>query len=246
VQLKYPPLPPETSTKWEGYPIPPSKQEIILERIGFTTTSWDQMNWYVSFAREDLSRLTAGDFLNLQEQITAIWVKLRYVDTHDRTRPLRPALPSREDVERLQKHVVTHFDEIVDQGGSQFGPYPISRFITHEVWDLDGSDEPGDEPISVDQWRHQILITGPDKDTFKNYLVTHLFDLFREHAQSIRRCPHCSRVFLQLRRSAMYCSRACQSVATMQKRRMSETVKETKPSKKGKPSRPSSKRKGAR
>ena len=56
MQLKYPALPPETSTKFV-YPIPPSKQELILERIGFATSSWDQMNWYVLFANEDLSGL---------------------------------------------------------------------------------------------------------------------------------------------------------------------------------------------
>jgi hypothetical protein len=205
------------------------------------------MNWYVSFAREDLSRLTAGDFLNLQEQITAIWYKLRYLDqSASRLVTSKPQpLPSREQIEQLQGTVSKHLSEIADQGATSSDPYTITRFIHH----VSGEHEDYENGIPLyefDFWRSQVFITGRQENVFKDYLVHHLFDLLREHAQSVRRCPHCSQVFLQLRRHATYCSRACQSVATMKKRRTGEADKETTRPKKGKPSRTRSKRMEAR
>jgi hypothetical protein len=240
VQLIYPPLPPETSSRFE-YPIPPSKQEIILERIGFTTTSWDQMNWYVAFVRENLSRLTTGDFLNLQEQVTAIWYKLRYIDQKGE-QPRRPQpLPTTTEIKLLQDIIAQHLSDIADKGASRSSPYTVTRFIEHlHFWDEDH------ENGEYDFWRSQVFISGKQENAYKEYLVNHLFDLLREHAQSIRRCPHCSRVFLQLRRHAMYCSRACQSVATMKKHRTNEPQKEAATRKSGKPSRTRSKRKEGR
>jgi hypothetical protein len=202
------------------------------------------MNWYVLFAKEDLAKLTAGDTLNLQEQICAIWVKLRYIDKRA-SHPTRPELPSFQQVQELQDAVIKHLSEIVVDGETKAGPFQISRFISQPLIRLN-EDEPDRSPVlGVGDWESQILITGPKHDTFKDYLITHLFDLLAEHADSVKACPHCRQGFLQLRRHAVYCSRACQSVAAMQKQRAKAQETQQKP-KRSKKSRNRTNHKGDR
>jgi hypothetical protein len=41
--------------------------------------------------------------------------------------------------------------------------------------------------------------------------------LLEKYGSLLSKCPHCSRIFLQLRKNAMYCDRKCQRVAVMRK-----------------------------
>ena len=218
MQLRYPPLPPKGNRFTLNDPQPRSRQSLILERIGFTSSTWDQMNWFVLFAKENLDQLTSGDLLNLQEQIAAIWKQLKYTSKYKRERGPDDILPSHEQIVQLQATIVSHLNDIVYKGSSRSGPYSITRFVTHYHDEIEGWEETDPWTI-IDEWKSEILMSGPEEDSYRSYLVTHLFDLFAEHAKSLKHCPHCSKIFLQLRRHAVYCSRACQSVATMKKQR---------------------------
>ena len=56
---------------------------------------------------------------------------------------------------------------------------------------------------------------------YEDALLFHLARLLEDLGGSIRQCsrPSCRRLFLQLRHSAIYCDRRCQSVDTMRRKR---------------------------
>src|SRR5438132_8836508 len=66
---------------------------------------WNVMNWFVQLAKKDLTKLTQGDFLSLQEEADFI----RRSFCHD-----YGAKPSTmEELSRLQKEIRKHLNDLI-------------------------------------------------------------------------------------------------------------------------------------
>jgi hypothetical protein len=70
--------------------------------------------------------------------------------------------------------------------------------------------------------------SAPEEDTL--YLLAQLMS---DYASAVTRCPHCHRIFLRLRKNAVYCGRDCHSVAGMRNKRATEKAEQGLPKPKG-------------
>jgi hypothetical protein len=94
--------------------------------------------------------------------------------------------------------------------------------------------------------RYEILRSSME-ETQSRYssLAMWLVSLLEKHADRVRRCPHCERIFIQNKRSARFCGQACYSVVSTRAWREKQ-AKQSKAKKKslGKRSRSRPRRKG--
>lgn len=188
-----------------------------LERIRFDISDWDKMNWFVAIANKDLPAMTPGELQMLREEVVAIKRALRLSwgkTTWD---------PSLERAKETHRAVSKHLKELAETGQTTLGPFEQQTHIqSADVAFKDVFSElDSDTKQSLSGFSHHTKITEGDE------LLFFMSRLLEQFGGSIRRCPHCSIIFLQSRRNAVYCSRKCQSVAVMRAKRSDES-RETK------------------
>lgn len=204
----------------------PSQPNDALEkawgRIGLST--WDQMAWFVKLANAgDLSMLSPGDVQNLQDECQAIRMKprsfhgtpldrKRYPFLHGWVGSLSPSLTQLQDI---QSAVASRLKSLLDGDNTYFHSVPeTTRF--RKSTDVERRNEYPPHLI------YHISTAGSWPNEFLSRMVR-LLEQPRKggvlFVDSIRRCPHCDKAFLQLRRNATYCGRKCHSVAGMQRLR---------------------------
>ncbi len=173
-----------------------------LDRIKFFVSKWERMNWYVDFAQKNLDRLSPGEVLNYQEDVVALERTLFKIH--------KPAPPDLPEIKGMQESIRKHLESLADKGVAVFiKPASITTIVAPKVVARQEGItlKPGDAIIAdIFYWDGYPGVRG---------LVHYLAELLKQFAPSIKRCPHCSKIFLQLRRNAVYCSRQCQSVAGM-------------------------------
>lgn len=180
---------------------------------------WQQMQWFVTLADTDLAAQSEGDIKNWQDACEAIHLiplPLTLIPTRvggKECRPCRgwtgPDSPTRDQLEEIQEAIAQPLKDLadgkadIDLGGrvSMSESFQMHRqkgsglpFITSEI-----------EVEGYGNWRDDFVLR------VRRLLATFI--------TSIRRCPHCGKVFLQLRKNATYCGPACYSVAGMRKLR---------------------------
>ena len=174
--------------------------------------SWYEMNWFVEFSKKDLKKLRPGDLLNLQEEFLA----------HEGPGIFQQRVsPTLDELQITQTVVTRHLLELVERGYTKLGPFEHEDHLVRPRKDM-FPDMP-DLPESF--WKDQKLVdlesvvveTVADEKSPR--LVCKFSTLFKEHVAAVRRCPHCSAIFLRFKRNATYCSRKCQSVAFMRLKR---------------------------
>lgn len=212
------------------------------ERLGLDRSDKARalLDWYVQFVQQDLGALSPGEWLTLQEDLTALeheiaqcWspevVGLTYEIARDSTwiHELQHCLGPRLEVLADRKEV------------ADFGTFTthvtLQSVSTMEGWkrgrrgpaylvlrDLLGDTEKVPMPNGIKQDR-------PSPSAF----LFHIIQLLERVHQEIRRCPRpsCNRLFFQFRRHAAYCSRTCQSIAAteaIRKRQREKTEKHSK------------------
>jgi hypothetical protein len=188
-----------------------------LERIGIfkTTSNWELMHWYVSrLGGLNIETASDGEILSLQEEFVAL------IRTCLRHRSPNP--PSRQEIKEFQRVVRKHLTELADKGVTALPPmipvFANPKFLAERQSIKEG---PGIEiPDRFFMWATLDGVAGVGTQT--QSLLQHLAELLQEFQTSVRRCPYCSKLFLQLRRNAVYCDRACQSVAIMKQLRQNE------------------------
>ena len=212
------------------------KDDRALERMNFFVAdwkarNWERMNWYVTFTNRELAKLSAGEVLTLQEEILALRRTL--------TRHPNASLPTFKEMEKFQQDLFKHFRDLVDGGRTVVGPFSKSYEVTLPQVVLEQAEglseflgTPAQTPSKI-RTRHTFKHTLPLRDSrdWDNWLLDHMGRLLEQFGASIRRCHHCSKFFLQLRRNAMYCGRSCQSVAVMRRIRQEGTRKQRVPRK---------------
>ena len=198
---------------WDRYFVidqPPTEQR-VLERVGFTKGKWDEVDWFVRFARMDLAKASPGDFLSLQEEFAAL------VTAHFKNSP--DTMPNREQILEIQQTIRKHLTELVDEGRTMFQALPGNLWILFPrmaaklptgLWAGATKEQISGMPDIVS---HRVASGDPAN------LVPLLGELLEKVGRPIIRCPHCQHIFLQSRTNQEYCGRSCQSVAVMQERR---------------------------
>ena len=190
------------------------RDEAALRRINYFTGDWDRLNWYVQFMARRLDCLSAGELLMLQEEFAALE---RTLSGNDQS-----VKPSLEAIKRFQTSVKRYLECLIDDDKTTLGPFLVSI----EVYLPLAAEERGE--WNKDDWISKRF--GPidrntstlpritSRETIKEMepcLLYHMAKLLEQLGASIRRCNHCSGIFVQSRRNAAYCGRKCQSVAAM-------------------------------
>lgn len=197
--------------------------------------AWSQMEWFVRLGRADkFGTMPAWEQLKWQEECAAMYLRGAEpvipapVDTKRYSRyptgmrsdtPLGCNLPTLEHLQEARDAIAPHLTALADGRGTDLGPFPITLTVSfHHVHDAYGRQHVP---------RHLIYrgeTTEPVANPFHASLLRHMTRLLEIYCDQIRRCPRssCQRVFLQTRRHQEYCSRQCQSIAVMQKRRATD------------------------
>lgn len=168
---------------------PHPEDERALQRIRFHVSEWDQLNWYIRFAREGWEQLSPGEQLSLREEIKAV----------ERTLVRRmegaEGIPDRDDreIQDIQGVFRQKLTELADTGCVYLGPFEACVFLGEGWWG---------EQLAGGKW-----------------LEYHFAQLLKKFPEAIQRCPKCHSIFLRPRSNAYYCSRACQNIAAMRKLR---------------------------
>ena len=109
---------------------------------------------------------------------------------------------------------------MADVGGTEYGPCEIFFQVAleqEEEKDRKGRWIPRRVPYP-DQDVRPPRSKGPHAFD-EQFLMVHLMKLLGKLGGMIRRCTHCSKIFLQFRRHAEFCSRGCQSIHFVQDKR---------------------------
>ena len=218
-------LPKQGMKNWDGWWEP--QDQPALERMHFFNGRWDQLNWYVGLIAKDLSRLSDGEWTVLQEDVVALH---RTLSNYPNAKA-----PDRRALVDFQKKIGQRFTHLRNGGEVTIGPIEI----THEIQLMRKS--PSDEglPFSLVEYyeqqhdpiegevevRYRLRLSVRE---WRTWLLNHFGQLLGEYGASIRKCPHCSKWFLQFRKSAQYCGRTCQNRAGAEAARARERIKKAK------------------
>ena len=185
---------------------------------------WEQLKWTEEFAA--MYSRAAGPVLPVPAD------KTRYPRGEDAG--LQAAyLPTLAQMQEVRDEIAGHLNDLADGKGTVLGPFQVTVSVRFEhVHDAYGRQKKPRHIIHRGEMGEKV------ENIYRISLLRHLTTLLETYCDQIRRCPHCLSVFLQNRRHQEYCSRRCQSVAVMQKRRAEEKAKSKK--------KPTDKRQGLR
>ncbi len=187
------------------------------KRVGFTKRKWHELDWFVRFAKADLDKASQGDLLSLQEEIVAM------LTVHFRNRP--ESTPTLEQIIEIQRTVRNHLTDLADRGKTCLPPPPGRLWIRYPriLAQLSLGATAGAKMEQLSRMPDIVSLRAASGDPAN--LVSVMGELLEKAGKPIVRCPHCRTIFLQSRRNQEYCSRSCQSVAVMKKRRAETKAK---------------------
>lgn len=202
-----------------------TEREAALGRIGCAglegrQSAWNIVNWFVRLARnkKPFAEMSTLELELLRQEYRALqevpW---------QRTGSFTEDVIKTEALEKFRSEIRTRLEELVDYGSTAFGPFTLKRnvFLAKD----------GDNLTDTQIYGRDLV------DPFKGHgLLYQLSRLLTEVGLAMRRCPHCSEIFLRARADANYCSRSCQANAYA--RRQREAGKTKKPGTKVTASRP--------
>jgi len=191
---------------------------------------WSQMMWFVKLANTSgFDAMTEGEQLLWKEEFVAMWGKrIRGLIEipHDTKRYPRPssspeqvqymgiAPPSPDDMEEVRDVIAEHINDLADDKGTRIGAFNISYTI--DFYKNPAYDQ-NKEPNRYIIYRGETA--GPVYNFYRQNLLLHASKLLEEYANRLRRCEHCEKVFLQVKRTAKYCGSKCYTVAEMRRLR---------------------------
>ena len=179
-----------------------------LERMHFFDM-WERMNWFIQVAQKPVDELSQGEILSLQEEIRAA----ERVLFHN----VKPTFFTIEKIKDLQAKILEHIERLSDEGSCLLGPFKVSIWVARFRFIAEKrgiSSSSANTPLDLVTWYQTV--GGQDG------LIYEMGRLLSEFGDSFRRCPHCSKIFLQLRKNAVHCGRKCQSIAVMREKRKGE------------------------
>ncbi len=203
--------------------------EKAWSRIGLDT--WPQMVWFVKLANTTgFETMTDGEQLLWKEEFVAMWfikgdMSLLEVPPDTKRYPRPPSTPDQmqdfgifpptpAQMQEVRDVIASHIDELADDKGTRIGGLNIS-------YTVDFYRNPAyDQNKELDRY---LIFRGETADPVYNIYQQNLLlcasKLFEAYADKLRRCEHCKKVFLQLKRTAKYCGSKCYTVAGMRRLR---------------------------
>jgi len=215
-------------------------QRILESRIHWGD-SWRTLEWLIHTAQKDLRQESEGERLKVREEFAALSLihdsriallkdQIGFRDAVDAVIGKDP-IPTLQDVQKTQQRILKIFNEWVDQGGVSIGALRIQyHFVRRDdLWEPDLMKQKSIPGVGAE--RHHSVgmnFSAPEDDAL--YLLAQLMS---DYASAVTRCPHCGRIFLRLRKNAVYCGRDCHSVAYMRNKRAAEKAAQELPKPKG-------------
>jgi hypothetical protein len=185
---------------------------------------WEQMKWFVTLANTDLTDQAVcsdGDFQNWQDACEAIRMvpiflspvpvdRKRYIPTGG---GVGSVSPTRLDIENIHEAIAQPLKDLADgvKDRVQFGPVSVSHTIGFRTTN-EAQRQAGYFPHVISSAAN---VTGDSHQVWRGEFMLRAGRLLETFVDNIRRCPHCKRVFVQLRKNATYCGPPCYSVAGM-------------------------------
>jgi hypothetical protein len=174
---------------------------------------WEVLDWFVRLAERDLAAMSPGDWQNFSEEVRTLKVLLN-VD-------VQAEMPTLDVLPPFQDQIRAALVDLVDNKRIELGPFQITTIIQRPL-----AEEP-----KLPSGHDKFFRLGASIALFQGVrsvdippgglegLRYHLSRLLQKYPDTVQRCPHCRRLFARFRKHAQYCSRECQSVAIMRKRR---------------------------
>ena len=217
--------------------------ESVLRRIEFFTGDWERLNWYVKFAKRNVGG--PGELPKCQDEVVAL------LRTLSPSAFANPARPKPDALARFQETIARHLQNLVDDHRTQFRPFTITIDITLPQARQAQPDWLPDFLGQTERTASAYLPKTPatlalPKSDWPAHLLYHFARLLEAMGSSIKRCPFCSQVFLQLRRSRVYCSPKHQKRAFMRRDRAAKKKAKARGKRKGRKARAASKQRGSR
>lgn len=192
-------------------------QQRALSRVGYGKPLAYEVDWFIGLANNNLEQLSEGENLTLQEDFSVLmkahcdWVNAK--------------LPTHSEMLEVQRIVRHHLSELADKGLTVLPETPIRHCLSYPrrmaILQTLAIGVPVNLPKETPDCMTQHLI---GLVSFNN-LVYFMGHLLEKVGKLVLRCPHCRNIFLQWRRNQEYCSRSCQSVSVMQRRRAEAKAK---------------------
>ncbi len=182
-----------------------TEKDAALRRIGYfrhrgsraepEMDHWRILDWFVRLAREQMPfrQMAESELEVLRQEYRAlqeVWGRFNQ------------NVVTVEALEDFRSTVRRHLKDLADTGQTTFGPFTLKRFVYM----------PAEDPSQTG--RAPEVVSGEFVEPFQGQGLLHLLSgLFQQVGLAVRRCPHCSGVFLKSKRNARFCGRTCQANA---------------------------------
>jgi hypothetical protein len=202
----------------------PNAQFTPTEQRALTRTGTDkgpsgEVDWFIRFANVNLEGASEGEVLTLQEEFTAL--EKAHCNMPDRYRLESgadgvemievPFTPTPKDLIEVQKIIQSHLSELADKGFTKFPVMPTQMILAYP--------RRMGKKIELPSYIPDCGVAHYVASTSFTKLVYYMGHLLGKVGKPVLRCPHCRTIFLRGRRNQEHCSRSCQSVAAVQRRR---------------------------
>lgn len=188
-------------------------------RIGLD--DWHQMAWFVKLANTTgFETMTEGEQLLWKEEFAAMLSTATLLievppDTnrYPRSKAPQPSLQvtptfSPAQMQKARDAIKSHLDPLADDGYTTIGGFTVTYTVSfHKNADYEKNRE----------LPRYLIYRGEMGGSPQDRLLLHMSKLLETYADKVRRCPHCKKVFLQIKRSATYCDAKCYTVAGMRR-----------------------------
>jgi hypothetical protein len=198
-----------------------TEKKAALDRIGYhryrgstgepTVDIWNVLNWFVKLAK---SRTPFNELAKAELELLTQEYRALQEEDHPPgvLHGLTQNIVTCEEFEKFRSTVRLHAEQVADTGMTRFGPFKLER----SIYVRPQGDSPGIAQRSD-------ILSGVYVEPFEGQGLLHLMSVLVEQVGlAIRRCPHCSEVFLKPRRDAKSCSRTCQANAYARHQRETE------------------------
>ncbi len=117
-------------------------------------------------------------------------------------------------MQEVRDVIAPHIDELADDKGTLMGGFDITYTVSfHKNAAFDQNKELPRYLIYRGETGRAVY------NIYQQNLLLCASKLFEAYANKLRRCEHCKKVFLQLKRTAKYCGSKCYTVAGMRRLR---------------------------
>jgi hypothetical protein len=195
-----------------SYDIPEltAQEQRVRDRIGRDSSGLAK--WLLKFAQASLSKLSKGDWANLEEEL------LLFSKGHitESSAFIVEYLPKRNRLQPLTEDEIESMQQVARAGLDQIAAHGMARFQFKD-FTLTAVSDGKSQSLAVPVLQNPVEGFG-----------YHLIHLLGQHAHRLKKCPECPRLFFSLRQHQKFCSPRCRSRAGTREFRKTHAVDKAK------------------